>query len=502
MGSKGSVLRGHMPVVKEEFNGLFIRGDPEACPPDHEPDNQNVMFSQSAVETRDGLDIYEAYPTVTRIYTYTYNVSGTVPQESLLILDGNGNIFHDKSPTPFNPILSIAGMTDFGFIAWDGRAYINPCQGVHGLTGQSIYVYKGDGTPARKAGGAGPAASPGLGLSDGGTGDVEAGVHVLAVAFETDTGFITQIGAFASYTAAGGHTVNITGIPVSSDPFVVARRLVATIAIDPKLFTGNLKDGYEFFFIPDGRIADNTTTTHTSSFFDSELLEDASYLLNLFTNIPAGVGFATYHNRLISYAEQANQSVARVSYVGQPEAFDQVSGLLITPVDNLALTNGQAFRDVLYLFKSARTFGYNDNGDVPSSWPLTVIDEGIGASVHGVAQVLDSGGVNIDYLIIIDFSGIMLFNGSYIRPELTWKIRDYWFTLTRTNFLNIQIMNDSISQRLYVTLPNQQMLFADYSNGMNAKEIRYAKWKFNVQTTTITLINYNTLIIGSVGPAS
>lgn len=494
------MLRDHTPVVIEDFNGFYKRGDDEACPADHFIDCQNVQFEQSSVLTRDGLDTYAAYPRVLRIYTYLGKVDknlGTTT-ESLLILDDQGNVYHDKSPTPYTPIYTNprSDFTDLGFQAWDGYAYLSPTNGVHGLDSEYVHVYKGDGSPARLAAGSPPSAGP-LGLGVGGTGYVEFGHHVFAVAYETDTGFITAMKCFAEIYAPGGTAIDISNIPTSPDPSVVARRIVATYAVADDMFTGDLENGYQFFFVPDGRIANNTDTTLSVSFFDSELLEDASYLFNLFDKIPAGVGFATYHNRLVSYAEKANQGLARVSYTGQPEAFDQVSGLLIPPIDQTALTNGAEFRDILYLFKSTRTFAYTDTGDTPASWPLSVIDEGVGASVHGVGTVLDSGGVNIEYLLIVDYSGLMQFNGAYIRPELSWKIKDYWFTLQRTDFLNIQIMNDSIAQIIYITLPNRQMLIGDYSNALNYKDIKWAKWKFDIETTTITLIEFNKLIIGS-----
>ncbi len=489
------MLRDHEPIVIEEFNGLWMRGDPEAAPPDHFSQAQNIQFEQSGFKTRDGLDTYKAYGNVLRIYTYVYITSGGNSAESLLILDTAGNIYHDTSPTPFTPILTIAAMTDFGFVAIAGRAFINPMDGNLGLAGEHIYVYKGDGTPARKAGGAPPSGT--LSLANSGSGNNPIGVRVYGVAFETDTGFITQIAAFASINDPGGDKVDITSIPISSDPSVVARRLVSTIAIDPTLFTGDLKNGYEFFFIPTGRIADNTTTSLSLDFFDNELLEDASYTLNLFTNIPAGVGLCSYNNRMVSWAEAANPSLARISYVGQPEAMDQVSGLVIVPLDSNPLTNGAAFRGVLYLFKTTRTVAYIDNGDVPSTWPLTVIEEGLGASIHGIAQVLDSGGTDIDYLIVTNLSGIFLFTGTFSRPELTYKIKDFWLGLARAvDYKIIQVMNNTVGQILFLCLFDQ-ILIGDYANGLDPKNIRWALWVFNIAPSTITLIDIDKLIIGS-----
>src|SRR5258708_35684664 len=123
------MLRDHEAIIKEDFNGLFQRGDQDSVPFDHEADNQNVQFIQSGIRTRDGLDIFEAYPQVLRIYTYVYTTAHA-SFESLLILTVGGNIYHDKSPTPFTPILRIAGMTDFGFTAINGRAFITPANTV------------------------------------------------------------------------------------------------------------------------------------------------------------------------------------------------------------------------------------------------------------------------------------------------------------------------------------------------------------------------------------
>ena len=117
--------------------------------------------------------------------------------------------------------------------------------------------------------------------------------------------------------------------------------------------------------------------------------------------------------------------------------------------------------------------------------------------MHGVSNVLDSGGVNVEYLLIVDFSGVMIFNGAYQRPELSYKIKDYWMALDRDFFKEIQIMNDSISQKVYITLPNNRILHGDYNNGLDPMNIKWCPWKFEFLTTTITLINTNTLIIGA-----
>jgi len=632
------MIRDHQETVLEEFNGLWIRGDADSVPIDHFIDSENVQHFESGFETRDGLDTLIAKGNVLRIYNYIMQTG-----ESLLLLDTDGNIWHallDGSNTVYGPILSISGMTDFGFQGWAGRAYITPFttfvddNGYNyqkGLEDEFLYVYRGDGTAARLAGGDPPendeddipliafnstidgvvgkgihvigftysdgvndsigigptiravlyapgdkqvivnnihvTAEPGvterkmwmtrsidpedwdpdtssyifylvktipsnvdvstiLNIADvdlitafvpgvlpnptsGGItaansetdGYCDLGLHVIGVVYETDTGYLTAPGPefFAVQSFVNlNKAIDVAGIPVSPNGFIIRRHLVATKAINN--FNGNNLAGqfaYQFFFIPDGTIEDNVTTELTVSFYDADLLEDASYLIDNFAQIPAGVGLGTYNGRMALWASFDDISVVRFSSPGEPEAFDQVDGFSIVPLDGNPLTNGSEFRDIFYSFKKTRTYAIADNGDLPSTWAVIPIDLGIGASVHGVATVLDSGGVNIDYLIIVDWSGIMVFNGMYARPELTWKIADFWLALDRNDFGNIQILNDSLKQIIYMTLPDKKMLVGFYDDGLNAKDIKWAKWRFDIETTTITLINTNTVVIGA-----
>jgi len=494
------MFRDHQPLPLNQYNGLWKRGDADSCPSDHFSNCNNIDFVQSGFRWRDGINPYLAIPNVRRLYTFTQETG-----QSLLVLDDNGNIF-DTGQSITVPILTVTGMTDFAFVSISGRAFISPSNGVTGLEDEFIYVYEGDGTPARKAAGDPPVTADGaLAAANSATaGNVEAGVHIFAVVYETDTGFLSApgpVGAFPTVTADGTKKVDLSAIPVSPSTTVVKRHILATRAVYPPLYTGNT-EGYEFFFVPDGEIADNTTTTLTVNFFDADLIDSADDLFDLYSEIPAVVWLNTYHGRLVGGATFDDISLTLVSNVGEPEAVNQIDGLLITPLDGKPQTNGQEFRDVLYVFKQSRTFAFSDNGDVPSSWPLTVLDQGVGASVHGIAFVLDSGGVNVDYLITVDYSGVMLFNGTFIRPELSWKIHDLWIALDRDFFKYIQIINDTISQKLYVTLPERQMLMLDYQNGLTPKDVRITPWSFDIEITTIALVNTNTLILGSLQEAA
>jgi hypothetical protein len=617
-------MRDHSPLVIEEFNGLWKRGDPnnegvdkDSCPQDHFTACNNIRFVQGGFATRDGIEPFLPYGNVVRIYNYS-GVAG----ESLLILDTSGNIFHSESPTPSVAILTIAGMADFCFVTYSGRAYISPTN----LPNEFLYVYKGDGTPARRSGGTKPSiagkvaftayntesaglitkgihiiavsynGTSGLGpevfpiviapgkkeikldnipVSAGKTrtiamtkaidpkdyvanqttytyyqalviandtdtnaiisiadadlvtilpvagagapvsgallasnssqnGNSDQGFRLIGVVYETDTGFLTSIGpeSFASVcTINQTKRIDIGNIPVSPNSYVEARWLVSTKVIQD--YNGN-QEGYQFFFIPNGRIPDNTSTTTNVSFFDADLLDDASHLFDLYENPPSCGNLATYHGRLVEVGGtgtglgHSSIDEIRVSVVGEPEAINQIDGILRVPEDSRGLTAAQEYRDVLYVFKSTKTFAINDNGDLPVNWPITLIDQGQGCN-GGVARTLNSDGLTVESLLVPNFSGLCLFNGTFVKPELTWKIEDLWQGTNRVNANRIQVMNDTILKRIYLNLPDWTMLMGDYSNGLDPKNIRWTPWTFDVQVSTIALLDFNKLIIGSVG---
>lgn len=622
-------MRDHLPVTIEDFKGLWKRGPDDSCPIDHFSDGQNVAFIESGFETRPGLDTFIGKGDVLRIYNYK-----TQTAEGLLILDINNDIYHallDGSNTLYGPVLHIADMTDFGFQVYNGRAYITPFKTFtdglgnkysKGLENEFVYVYKGDGTMARKAAGFPPTNAttvdnqnfhafnsqfdgvvdkgvhlvtvlfngttlalqvfpviyaPGrkeielvniplgpvgttsrlismthaidpkdynpdqsvytyydaltipdntttyarVSVADSGLtaittigsipsvtgmlaentnneGFADLGFHLIAVVYETDTGYLTALGPenFPSVNVVDiKKSILVSNIPVSPDSFVTKRHLVATKAIQD--FNGD-QTGYQFFFIPEGTIENNVDTTKEVSFYDADLLEDASHLIDNFSEIPAGVTLTTYHGRMVLATTFNDISLNYLSAPGEPEAFDQVDGLVIIPLDGLPITTAQEYRDVLYVFKRTRTYATIDNGDEPSTWSVIPVDQGVGCPVHGVATVLDSGGVNVDFLLIADYSGIMMFNGAYSRPELSYKIADLWLALDRNEFDRYQFVNNSLGQKIYLCIPSEgRILHGDYRWGFNPKDIKWMPWQFDIETTSIALVETDVLVIGS-----
>ncbi len=498
-------LSDHAPIVIDQFNGLWRNGEPDSAPLDHQTELENFQFvGPNAIKTRDGLgiaqDITGPLSRIIRVYNFV-----TQDENTYLILTEDGDIYHvvNNGITVFGPILSIPEMTDFGFVPYAGRAYITPFTTYgtgedaleKGLEDEFLYVYLGDGVPARVAAGDPPTAGT-LTIANATTEFSDSGDHLFGVVYETNTGFLTAIGRITLFNS-DGTGFDFSNIPVSPDSFVVARRLVMTKKI---LNYNGDTTGYQFFFIPDGRIDNNVATVlNDITVFDADLLEDASHLIDNYAEIPAGVGLTLYHDRLVLYTTFDDISLALVSAPGEPEAISQIDGLIIAPLDGNPLTNGAELRDVLYLFKKNRTFAYVDNGDVPSSWPLTTIDQGLGTSVHGIATVVDSGSTSTDTLKVCTFGGMHLFNGKYQDPELTWKIKDYWDEQDVEEFRRIQVVDNTTKHILYVCMPDGLLLVGDYNNALSSKGIRWTIFRFIMRVSTVALIKSSTVVIGSDG---
>lgn len=500
-------MRDHSPVVIDQFNGLWMKGDPESTPIDHFSSGQNFQFiaRSNGIKTRDGLDMHQdvAVPigNVVRIYNYITQSANTL---LALTYDGTtGNIYHVVNDTTiYGPILTKTGMEDFAFVPYAGRAYISPFKSYvvnglnveKGLQNEFVYVYDGTGVAARKAAGANAAGT--LVVANGSAGVTDTGLHVFGVVGETDTGYLSPPIAFVTFTMDGTHELNFSAIPVFTGSQWIKRHIVSSIAIPT--YNGN-PTGYKQFFIPNATINNNVSTTLSGvEFFDGELLEDASHLLENFAEIPAGAVLNIYHGRLLVGATYDDISIFLVSEEGEPEAINQISGILVVPLDGNAVTNAQEMRDVLFVTKRNRIFSYVDNSDVPSSWPSTIVDQAIGAPVHGIATVIDSGGTSIDFLVLASYAGIIIFNGRIIKPELTFKIdKGLWLLLNTNDFRKIQLVLDPIKQILYCVLPSGDLLVGDYSNGFDAKGIRWVVWTFNIRVTTIALVNINDLIIAA-----
>lgn len=478
--------RDHDPIVLKDIRGLFDRGEEESVPRGYFLTSQNNKFLKNGVKTREGSSKIHTISSVKRQAIY----KRTGEAQRLLLLDGAGNIFDSTNLAA--PILTIVGMTDFSAQTIFNRAYITPHNGVTGLPGEVVYVYNGSGT-ARAAAGAAPTGFT-LTLADSATsGHVETGIHLVGVAFETDSGYLTAPGGFQFLNSVGGKKLNVDLLPIGPAT-TAARVLVATKAMT--IFNGDFLH-QTYYFIPNGRVAGNVATNilDTLSFYDADLEDDASYLLDQIGTIPAGVGIGLYNARMIVWGENANQSIVRVSVSAEPESFDAGVGFLtVNPGDSgNGVKNCWEFRKQLICQKSKRSYVTKDNDNDAAFWPVDKFDDSIGTEPHGVAKIMDFGEVIEDKVLIGSPNGLQVFDGTFSQTPLTYSIDDIWARITKLYFHTIEICINPYDYEVFVAVPldgatsPNYVLYGDFTEGLSADKIKWDLWKFPNPATTVVV---------------
>lgn len=462
------------------------RGGNDSVPLNFAINEQNCEYAELGTKSRRGFDTSLSATgswngKAVRVYEYKKRNEAS----RLLILDDTGKLWDSATPMT-TPILNIVGMVDFSAETMFDRVYISPHDGDRGLSGEKVYVYDGSGT-ARVAAGSGPSGYT-LTAADGAAGNVEAGIHLFSVAFETTSGHITRMGLSGSevsvYTAPGSKKVNLSGIPTGAS-FVVARWIVVTKII--KTYNGNPNE-QSWFLLPNGRIGNNVATTlNDVNFFDAALLDSADRLLNQLTDIPAGSCITNHTGRLCVGGERANDATARVSQAGFPESFSGLDGFInFNPGDaGGSLRLLLSYRKLLFAFKDYRTMATQDNGAAPSTWDVAGIDDGQGTSVHGSAGVLDAKGQSLDSVVICTRSGMSRFTGTFGEgAELSYMIEDLWARITAQFFHKIQVAIDPVRKRIFVAVPldgattPSHLLVCDYNEGFTFEKVKWSVWVF------------------------
>jgi hypothetical protein len=482
-------VRDHDPISFNQFLGTFDRGEEETTPPGYFNDSQNVAFSHADVHTREGSGI--VVPTTFNIRRIAiYKRIGEAPR--LLILDDAARLWDSTNLSL--PILTIGGMSDFSMVSMFNRAYITPHTGIVGIPGSVVYVYEGSGT-ARPAGGTGPSGA--MTGTEGVTGPMDKGVHAFAVAFETASGHLTQIGAYLALNLTGNLKVNLANIPIGPTG-TVARVIVATKNIS----TTNVDIGWDgdflnktYYYVPDGRIGNNAETTRTVSFYDADLQAEASHLVDQLSTIPAGVGINIYRGRLIVWGENANPSIVRVSQAGFPESFDAVEGFTtINPGDSGGgVKYCFEYRTQLICCKSQRSYITMDNGNSAALWEVNALDKSVGTECHGVGKILDFGEDVRDRAFICDRSGLQLYVGTFSDTEISGNISDIWDRINKAQFHKVEIAVDPLEARIYICVPldnatdPSHMIVGDWQDGLSLDSMKFTLWKFPFPPSTVVV---------------
>lgn len=484
-------MRDQIPIVIDNFMGLFDRGPNENCPVNYFTNCKNIEYIFKGFRTRgEFLSEYNftaVSANILGLYIYP-RLDGTQRRLVLVRQVGGGDpvkLYDIDHPTAA-PFLVATYTTDIDAISpivlFD-RFYFAPLlqDGEHG-TDEIVAVYNGTDA-ARDAGGLAPAGAT-MTTSEPGAGFIEAGLHLFAVAFETPSGYITRPGpaTWTHHTASGLANAQIDGI-LLGPAGTVARHILAT-----KVLTSAYTDpqeNYELFFVPNGRIADNVTTSLIVDFFDTELLSSADYLNYQLEEIPAGPLFSIGNSMGIAgYRETDNddRSVALISRPNEVESFTEDEDYIIAkPGYGGSLYNGLDLNGTLYLFKKNMTLIVQPDWAVPPiDWQVGVVDSingtgpfGIG-TYNGIPFIVEGGAA------VLTQAGLQFFNGGY--TNLSEVIDERWEAATGRNFNRSMCVVDPVQRRVYMILAASTgnpdtFLVADYKLGFSKDLIRWSPWE-------------------------
>ena len=483
------------PIVN--FKGTFSRGSEDTTPEDHFLDSQNIEFPFGGVDTRKGMDLDLTLANIRRSVLYKR------PNESprRLILTDGGNLYDSTSLSA--PLITIAEMTDFSAAFFYGRAYISPHDGTKGLLNETIKVY--DGTTLRVAGGAAPAGTMIAALS-GLSGKIEPGTHLFGVVFETASGHLTKPGPviFPSVLVeTGNNRIDISGIP-TGPAGTARRRIIATRSIQN--YDGN-QFGQEYFLVPNGIIEGNVNTTIQVSFYDSELQDTADYLFDIRETIPAGLVISSYKGKMVVGNPNEDRNLIFVSKTNEPETFDSADDIIIVdPTEAGGVTGANEHHGILLINKSFRSYTTSDNGAEPSTWEVLPFEKSTGTEVHGIGTILDANGVNIDRMLIASRVGLVVYNGTFQEPELTFKIDNIWKRINQNAFNMVEVAVNPIDKEIFIAVPlddadmPSHLIYGNYADGLSFENLKWTLWTFFFDPTTIVvdLVNNTPMLkIGS-----
>ena len=398
--------------------------------------------------------------------------------------DGVTGRFYDSN-TPGTIIKAITGCAAAGVINIYGRLYITPLADFGSpLTGADGVIWLYDGTTFRKAGGTAPAGAT-LAVTDTAVvgANVTPGLHLCAIAFETDSGFITAPGPptwiQVTITAGGGRAARFTNVDIGSAG-TVKRHLLISKAIGT--YDG-IQTNWELFF--GNSINDNVTTTGDVILPDTGLVRSADYLLDEFTQIPACNSISVYASHLMYNGPGSDTRLVYVSKAADPESIDQTEDYIQLfdgiPAD---IYNGVELRGLYYIFKETCTYVVREDTSLPpNEWKPDLVDSGIGISPYGIGYVMaNPGNLVLDNIIVGGMYGLFIFTGAYGHIPLSWKIQALFENKTRTQVKYLRIHIDPNRKRIYFLIGQPplsgavELWVGDYTLGLDPESVKWAQW--------------------------
>lgn len=492
------------PFVVNDFKGVSLGSANRAFPVEsqdaidfnHALDALNIIYlKEGGFQTRPPFKLKQSFSTdgidtdnVVMQHWKISRIGNTYYDNRWLFLAYSamsdvGKFYDTGILTPTVPVGILSGCKLASVLNIYGRLYISPLSDSgEPLVGADGYIWLYDGTSLRLAGGDAPVGAT-LTLTDTAVvgANVTEGLHIGAIAFETDSGFITKAGPSTriqvTVAAGGGRAVRFTNVDLGPAG-TVARHLLLTKTINN--YDG-IQDNWELFFAL--RIPDNITTTGDVVVPDTGLVDSADYLLSELEKIPSCNAISLYGTHLMYNGPNTDPTLIYVSKGNDPETVDETEDY-IQKKDGIPedILNSRELRGLSYIFKETCTYVTREDPDnPPNAWTVDLVDSGIGIAPMAIGEVLaNPGGLVLDNLIVGGMYGLYVFSGTYARIPFSYNIQAKFNGLTRAEIKYTRMAVDPVRRRIFLILGNPlfqtELWIADYFNGLDNENIKWARW--------------------------
>lgn len=486
--------RDHDPFPIDPVRGLYMRGDIITPPPGYLSSADNLSYSIPGIEhdtdfvrntvrarVREQFDFASNLPAIAvRFYVYTKSSGNRI-----ILLDSTGQFWDAVSGTV---IVHIAGAVDFHGITLNDRFYFTPHDRETGLSGQFVHIYDPNTSAlARKAAGSSPVGTLSMSASAV-AGKIEPGLHIVAVSYVFDSGFITRPSLHVQYTAPSPRKkLSLSIIPIGPAGVVARIIWMSHVVIG---FNGNLL-GPELFKAY--TIENNTSTSllDTIDVYDIELIDSADPYIDTLQEIPAGTFLTDLDGRLIVCGSFDSPHTLRISNQNEPENIDSVDGIReVIKGRGGGIKTTRPLRGNLIWWKRNMTGILRNDAELPLDWSVEEIDSALGAEVYGVSETPNATNMFYDVYLVANNLGLLVFNGSYVDvlKPLTLNIQSLWrCSCSRVNIDRMRVLVDSINYRVYVLITDEDDIVnwfvGDFADGLTADAIKWSVWNFEYSAT-------------------
>jgi hypothetical protein len=178
----------------------------------------------------------------------------------------------------------------------------------------------------------------------------------------------------------------------------------------------------------------------------------------------------------------------RCSYTINPEAFDNVSGLI-----SVGRTNGEPIRrlftlhDTLYIVKSNSIYATTDNGQEPATWQVATVSSAVGALSNRAVDVGDS------WAYIAARGGLYLFNGGD-PVKISQEIQSLWDRINWSAAQTVWVKIDPLIKRVYISVPLDDAISPNVLLVLDDRELNTAS---DIQAGAPIHISYTGKMISS-----